>query len=101
MKKIKNKKYFLYITIAMGVFLLFVFLLAKFNFGEYILLIYWFYICGKNIHGYFYDGRMFAFGGADVSKGENNDEARVFFLYMTLILYFVLLSIILFTYWRI
>lgn len=47
----------------MGVFLLFVFLLAKFNFGEYILLIYWFYICGKNIHGYFNDGRMFAFGG--------------------------------------
>lgn len=95
----KNKKHFQYIIILMGISLLIVFFLAKFDFAEYIVLTYWFWLCGKNIHGYFYDGRMFAFGGADISKGENDHESRVIFLYITLMAYFVFLLIALFTYY--
>lgn len=95
----KNKKYFQYITILMGLFLLLVFFLAKLNFGEYIVLVFWFGLCVRNIYGYFYDGRMFAFGSSDVLKGENDDESRVIVLYVTLIAYFVFLLIALFTYY--
>lgn len=83
----------------MGLFLLVVLFLLELNFGENIVLTYWFWLCGKNVHGYFYDGRMFAFGGSDVLKGENNDGSRLFLLYITLIAYVVFLLIALFTYY--
>jgi len=97
----KNKKYFPPLIILMISFLLIVFALMKFGFGEYVVLTYWFWICGKNVYGYFYDGEMFAFGRSNIGEGEEDNEGRIIVFYLTLALYFIFLSMAFFQYpWR-
>ncbi len=92
----KNKKYFLPIIVLMVLFLLIIFTFVKFGFGEYVVLICWFLLCGKNVHGYFCDGRMFAFSSSDIKKGEKDPEGRVVVFLLTLVLYFSFITIALF-----
>lgn len=97
----KNKKYFPPLIILMISFLLIVFALLKFGFGEYVVLTYWFWICGKNVCGYFCDGEMFAFGSSNILKKEKDDEGRILVFYLTLVAYFFFLTLAFFQYpWR-
>jgi hypothetical protein len=92
----KNKQYFFPLIIFMVLFLLIVSIFVKFSSGEYVVLICWLFLCGKNVHGYFFDGRMFAFSSSDIKKGEKDPEGRVVVFLLTLVLYFSFITIALF-----